>query len=595
LGRHRFLVAASIAGALIAAGPGAWAATPQRAEVRGVTDRALKALIQQVIGQAPAPTSRLEARRRANDAGEQVTAVLRSEGYYDAVVAPDIGDGDSPQPFVTVTLGPRTKIADLKIDYSGTAPDAASAQAAQTAMALKPGAPARASDVVAAEGRIVAALQQRGYADAAAEPRQVVVDHADNSMHPDFHIDSGAKVQLGAVVLEGKVRTQLAWVSRLAPWRRGAIYRPKDVAELERRLTETGAFNQVAVSLAPPDQAVDGLRPVVVTLTDRPKGTLELGASYSTTEGVGVDSRWIVYNRLGRADTITTSLQFAQIDSRLQTELALPDWGRPDQTLKLTGAMYRDVTPAYDLTGAGVSTDVTHRYSKTTYITYGVSFDETLTHENEQSNYISLSPNRQLSTFAALAGFALDKSNDPLNPTQGFRFSGQLDPTAAVGQGSIAYVKMFGQASAYLPLGVSGGTVIATRLKIGFIAGGSIPLVPPQDRFYGGGGGSVRGYGYQDVGPRYPDNTPEGGLSTVETSLEVRQRITDKWGLAAFVDTGSVGKQATPDISHPEIGVGLGVRYNLGFGPIRFDIGTPLVRRDGDSIIQVYLSIGQSF
>jgi translocation and assembly module TamA len=105
----------------------------------------------------------------------------------------------------------------------------------------------------------------------------------------------------------------------------------------------------------------------------------------------------------------------------------------------------------------------------------------------------------------------------------------------------------------------------------------------------------VRGYGYQDVGPRYPDNTPEGGLSTVETSLEVRQRITDKWGLAAFVDTGSVGKQATPDISHPEIGVGLGVRYNLGFGPIRFDIGTPLVRRDGDSIIQVYLSIGQSF
>jgi len=581
--------------ALAAVGPGARAAAPPRADVRGVDDRALKSLIQQVIGQSPPPVSRLEARRRANDAGEQVTAVLRSEGYYDATVAPDIGDGDSPQPFVTVTLGPRTKLADIKIDYSGGAPDAASAQAAQAAMALKPGGPGRAADVISAEGRIVGALQQHGYADASAEPRQVLVDHADNSMHPDFHIKPGDKVRLGAVVLEGKGRTQLSWISRLAPWKRGAVYRPKDVAELERRLTDTGAFNQINVALASADQAVDGVRPVIVTLTERPKGTIELGASYSTTEGAGVDSRWIVYNRLGRGDTITTSVQFAQIDSRLQTELALPDWGRPDQTLKVTAAIYRDLTPAYDLTGGGISTDLTHRYSKTTFITYGVSLNETLTHENELSNYVSLSPNRQLTTFAGLAGFALDKSNDPLNPTQGFRLSGQVDPTLAAGQGSIAYVKMFGQASAYLPLTASGDTVIATRVKLGVIAGGEIPLVPPQDRFYGGGGGSVRGYGYQAVGPRYPDNTPEGGLSVVETSVEVRQHLTGNWGLAAFIDTGAVGKQVTPDFSHPDIGVGVGVRYNLGFGPIRFDIGTPLIRREGDSIIQVYLSIGQSF
>ena len=580
---------------MTAFGPAARAANAPKAEVRGVDDKTLKALIQQVIGQAPPPVSRLEARRRANDAGEQVTAVLRSEGYYDAVVAPDIGDGDSPEPFVIVTLGPRTRITDARIDFTGAAPDAATTEAAQAAMALKTGAPGRAADVIAAEGRIVAALQQRGYADATADTRQVVVDHADNTMHPDFHIKAGDKVHLGAVVLEGKSRTQLRWVSRLAPWKRGAIYRPKDVAELERRLTDTGAYNQINVALAPADQAVNGERPVIVTLTERPKGTIELGASYSTTEGAGVDSRWIVYNRLGRGDTITTTLQFAQIDSRLQTELALPDFGKPDQTLKITGAIYRDVTPAYDLTGGGVSTDLTHRFSKTTFITYGVSLNETLTHENETSNYVSLSPNRQLSTFAALGGFALDKSNDPLNPTQGFRVSGQIDPTLALGQGSIAYVKMFGQASAYLPLTASGGTVIATRFKLGVIAGGEIPLVPPQDRFYGGGGGSVRGYGYQAVGPRYPDNTPEGGLSVVETSLEVRQHLTGNWGLAAFVDTGAVGRQVTPDFSHPEIGVGMGVRYDLGFGPIRFDIGTPLVRREGDSIIQVYLSIGQSF
>ena len=271
--------------------------------------------------------------------------------------------------------------------------------------------------MIAAEGRIVAALQKRGYADAAAETREVVVDHADHAMHPTYRIRAGAKVRLGAVVLQGKGRTQSRWIGRLAPWKPGDVYHPEAVAELNRRLVDTGAYNQVTVSLAPADQAVNGQRPVVVALVERPKGTLELGASYSTTEGAGVDSRWIVYNRLGRADTLTTTLQFAQIDSRLQTELALPDWGRPDQTLTLTAALYRDVTPAYDLTGAGVSADLTHRYGKTSFITYGASFNETDTLENELANFVTLNPRRQLSTFGILGAFALDKSNDPLDPT----------------------------------------------------------------------------------------------------------------------------------------------------------------------------------
>jgi translocation and assembly module TamA len=589
------LVVASMVVALTAIGSSARSATPERADVRGIDDKALKALIQQVIGQAPLPSSRLEARRRANEAGEQVTAVLRSEGYYDAFVAPDIGDGDSPEPFVTVTLGPRTRISAVKIVYSDAAPDAVTARAALSAMSLKPGDPGRSADVIAAEGRIVAALEQRGYADATAEPRQVVVDHADNSMSPEFHIKAGEMVRLGPVELEGKGRTRTRWLDRLAPWKRGQVYTPKALAELERRLTDTGAYNQVNVALAPASRVIDDVRPVIVTLTERPKGTVELGASYSTTEGPGIDSRWIVYDRLGLGDTITTSLQFAKIDSRLQLELALPDWARPDETLKAAVALYRDMTPAYDLTGAGINADLTHHYSKTTYTIYGVSLNETQTHENELSNYVSLSSSRLLTTLAGLVGFALDKSNDPLNPTTGFRLSGQLDPTFAVGQGSIAYLKMFGQASAYVPLTASGDTVIAGRVKLGVIAAGEIPLVPPQDRFYGGGGGSVRGYGYQDVGPRYPDNTPEGGLSVVESSIELRQHLFGAWGLAAFIDTGSVGKQVTPDLSHPEVGVGFGVRYNLGFGPIRFDIATPLDRRQGDGLIQVYLSIGQSF
>jgi translocation and assembly module TamA len=150
------------------------------------------------------------------------------------------------------------------------------------------------------------------------------------------------------------------------------------------------------------------------------------------------------------------------------------------------------------------------------------------------------------------------------------------------------------QGAGYLPI-ESIGTVLAARLKVGTIFGGNIPLVPAQDRFYAGGGGSVRGYGYQEVGPRFSDNNPQGGLSLVETSFEVRKRITQQWGAVAFIDAGAVGLQTNPDFTRPKYGVGVGVRYNLGFGPIRLDLATPLNPGKGDPILQVYLSIGQSF
>jgi translocation and assembly module TamA len=340
---------------------------------------------------------------------------------------------------------------------------------------------------------------------------------------------------------------------------------------------------------------VGGERPVIVSLADRPKGTIELGASYSTTEGAGVDSNWILYNRLGRADTLTNTLRIADIDSRLQAQLALPHWMKPEQTLKLTAALYRDRTPAYDDVGAGLSADVTRRYGKTSFFTYGASFDATDTTEIEKINFVLGNKKRKLATFGLLGAFTLDRSNDPLNPIRGWKVDARAEPKFATGDGSIAYFKLSAQGAGYLPLDPAGNTVLAARLRLGGIAGGDIPGVPAQDRFFAGGGGSVRGYGYQMVGPRYPDNTPEGGLSLFEASAEVRRTLFGPWAVAAFVDAGAVGEHVYPDFREPSVGVGVGVRYNLGFGPIRVDIATPLNPRHGDSAIQLYLSIGQSF
>lgn len=567
------------------------------AQIQGVEDKGLREAIQRALTESKhPPQSRAEARRRARQAGEDAIAVLRAEGYYAYTVEPDVTDGDPPRAVVKITPGPLFVIADPRIDWSGAPPDEGTRQRAATAMRLPEGGPGRSADVVGAEGRIVAQVAKLGYADAAAEPREVIVDHADHTVRPAFKIAAGELVHLDGVELVTKGRTNPRWVSHLAPWKSGDVYDPEDVAELERRLRDTSVYDSISVSLAGQDKATtDGLRPIVVTLSDRKSRTIETSAGYSTSEGSGVDVRWSRYNRLKRADTTTYSLRFAKLEQKLGAEIALPHWQRPQQTLKLSSSIFREDTDAYNETGAQIGVDLTKRRQTTAYRTFGVTLD--LSQTKEQVNKAGSVAGRKLNlaTFAGLAAYAWDFSDNILDPKRGWRLEARAEPTYVVGDTTLPYLKLTTQGSMYLPFGKSASTVLASRVKLGAIVGGTIPDVPASRRFFAGGGGSVRGYAYQAIGPRLADNTPQGGISLVETSFELRQKITQRWSGVVFIDTGAIGTHNTPQREDFRSGAGFGVRYDLGFGPIRADIATPLGRRKGDPAFQIYLSIGQSF
>ena len=577
-------------------------AAEPKAQIQGTLPADLSAAVVRAVGAADKPIeNRFEARRRAREAAEDAITVLRSEGYYAYDVEPDVGEGDAPRALVKIAPGPRFVLGRARIDWVGTAPDRASAAAAQGAMALTPGQPGRAADVVAAEGRIVATIQKRGYADAKTEPREVVVDHADNTLSPDYKVAAGEIAHLDSIQLTTNGRTRPEWIQRLATWRHGAAYDPDDIAELERRLLDTGVYESVTVALAPAtDSTPQGLRPVVVSIAERQKRTLELGASYDTRDGVGLDARWTRYNLLGRADTFAVLGRVSNLDSRVELDLSLPHWRAPQQTLAIRTAVYRTNTPAYDQQGVRASADVTHRWGRNatfgltgTYFTWGGSIDVSRTNELGVQTLTPLG--RDLVTLAGLADMALDRSDDPLDPTRGWRVSARIEPTLLTGEGVLPYIKLQGQVSGYIPFDLKGDTVLAARLHLGSITNGAVGDIPGPQRFYAGGGGSVRGFSFQEVGPRLSDNTPEGGLSLAEGSLELRRRLTDKWGLVAFVDAGAVGGSQIPSFRGFGIGAGLGVRYNLGFGPIRVDVATPLTSRRGQAPFQAYVSIGQSF
>jgi translocation and assembly module TamA len=584
------------AAALLAAGHAN--ANEPAASITGVEDRALREAIQRAMTESKVPPrSRAEARRRARDAGDDAVAVLRAEGYYAYVVEPDVSEADPPRPILKITPGPVFVIADPRLAWSGAAPDEGVAKRAESVMRLTPGEPGRAVDVLAAEGRVVSQVQQLGYADATAEPREVIVDHADHTVRPTFHIAAGDLTHVDGIQVITQGRSNPVWVQHLAPWKSGDVYEPEDIAELERRLRDTSVYDTVSVSLAPKEKILpDGLRPVMVTLSDRKAHTLEVGAGYSTTDGPGVDVKWIRYNRLRRADTTTLTASLAKLDSRLEAEVALPHWRRAQQTLKLNTAIFRDDTDAYLETGAHAGVDLTRRLRPTVYRTYGMAVDLSQIDSPITVDGVVKNSRQNFATFTTLAAYAWDRSDSVLDPTRGWRVEVRAEPTAITGDLTMAFVKAQVQSSAYLPFGKGAKTVIAGRFKAGQILGGTMPEVPASRRFYSGGGGSVRGYAYQAIGPRIDNtSTPQGGLSLLETSLEVRHKFTEKWGGVAFVDAGAVGVDKWPNGDDFGVGVGLGVRYDLGFGPIRADIAMPLSRREGDPAFQLYISIGQSF
>ncbi|MFN7110790.1 MAG: autotransporter assembly complex protein TamA [Brevundimonas sp.] len=577
------------------------AAADPRAQIRGDMDAELRRMLERAVGEVDgAPESRFEARRRAQGALSAAEALLRSEAYYQPVLEDVVEGEERPSAIVDVQPGRRFLLTQPTITWTDPAPDAESAADSLKAIGLKAGDPGRAVDVISGEGRAVATLVRDGYADAKADPRRVVVDHAAFTVAPEYRINSGRLVLLDGVIMPRAGRTNPAWVAGLAPWTEGDRYDPDQVAELERRLLDTGVYDGVGVALAPIDQTTaEGHRPIIVNLQDRPRRVLEAGATWSTAEGAGVDLIWTRYNRFGRADTLRLETRLADIDSRIGADLSLPHWRKPGRTLKLSAGVVKEDTDAYDRTALVLAAELQQRIGKTSYFNYGIGLDAGRYNENRY-DYTSVPPSavsfdRDLAIVTGRTSAYIDNSNDPLNPTQGWRVTASVQPTAVTGEDTILFLRSETQATAYLPLQDGARTVLAGRIRIGSIIGGDELSVPSDRLFYSGGGGSVRGYSYQGVNPELPDQTPRGGLSLFETSLEVRRDIGQSFQAVAFVDAGAVGFQETPNLTNMRYGAGLGVRYKLPFGPIRADIAVPLDKREGDSAFQIYISIGQAF
>jgi translocation and assembly module TamA len=572
------------AAALFISHASAQSAVEYSVEIEGVED-GLEDLIRStsrlLSGLDTPPFGLAGLRQRAETDVESFRSALRSQGYYGGLVTFDIDAEETPI-VVTVTVdpGPLFHISQCVIMVPDPSMDFIPANC--NSLGLGTGTPARSDAVLAGQTQLRRLFLENGYPFAVID-RRAVVNHDGSIMNLTFTPMPGEKIFLGSVLVEGQDRTDGSFLEELRTWELGDTYDVRKIDSYRERLNGLALFDSTQIA---PVDSDDEPRPIRVTVHEAPPRTVGGGVRYATTEGVGLSGFWVHRNLFGGAETLRVELGLAELAQSLTATYSLPHRPNPEQRLDFTASATHEETDAYSKLGGDLIAAFTTPLAEKLRGRIGVGLH--LAEINDGTGPVTSA------TVSLPADVFYDNSDSLLNPTTGERFSFRATPVVGESNGFLAFLRLESEATAYRRLTDDGGTVIAGRIKIGTIFGEALNRIPADRRFYSGGGGSVRGYGYQAIGPQDADGNPAGGRSVAEAGLELRQRVTDTWGGVAFVEAGTMGRGLT-NLETPQVGAGVGIRYFTAFGPIRADVATPLNPRPGDASFQIYISIGQAF
>jgi translocation and assembly module TamA len=534
--------------------------------------------------------------RRARADAELLAELLRSQGYYDAGVELSIDAADQELIVqLSATPGPRYRFESVELPGLDEAAgdDAATLR---EAFAVKAGDPVVAQKVIEAGVALQVALGERGFATAKVGEQDIVIDHEQQVARLLLPVTPGPVAHFGQISVSGEPPFSSRHVQRIARFKPGDRFEQSEVADLRRALIATGLISSVEVTQLPRDegQVID----LAVKLDPAPMRTIAGELGYGTGEGIRAEASWQHRNLFNPEGSLTVRGVIGTQEQLGAVIFRRNNWLRRDQVLNaqtLASHVDRDAYEAKTLSLSGgferQSNFIWHKKWTWSLGAELVASDERDTIEATGE------PRRRTFFIAALPGsLGLDESDDLLDPTRGYRLLGRLSPEISFEGGTFPYARMQFDASAYHP--VSDTVVAAGRVRLGTILGAQRDDIAPSRRFYSGGGGSVRGYGYQRIGPRDVDNDPIGGRSLAEFSLEARIRLKafgGNFGVVPFIDGGTLSTDAVPSFKDWQIGVGIGARYYSSFGPIRLDIGTPLNRQQGDGRIAVVVGLGQAF
>ncbi|MEG3124831.1 BamA/TamA family outer membrane protein [Sphingomonas sp. GB1N7] len=535
---------------------------------------------------------------RAKEDEALAVRLMKSKGFYDGtaistIEQPPAKSGKPVKAIVSATPGKVYSLSSVTIDAGAVVPP----DLLRQELPLKVGDLIEADRIQGAEANLALKLPQQGYPFIKVGQRDILLDDAKWTGDYTLPVDTGPRSSFGTYSTEGKLAFDAKHVGVLARFKDGELYDNRKVDDLRQALVATGLFSTVSVEPQRTGQVgPDGTEKVDLLVRQEagPPRSLAATAGYSTGEGIKLEASFTHRNIFPPEGALIGSVIAGTQEQGLSGTFRRMNAGKRDRTVTLTASANHsnyDAFNAFTGTLSGrISYDSTPIWQKK--FTYAYGFELTGTNESVY-NFSVGDRTRKTYGIVALPGQLLfDTSDSLLNPTKGYRLKLSLSPETSVSGGVRPYARVLIEGSIYQP--VTPSLVVAGRVRAGTIPGIARDDLAPSRRYYGGGGGSVRGYGYQRLGPFDPQGNPVGGRSLNEFSIEARYRF-GNFGIVPFFDAGNAYETVYPKGGDLRYGAGIGGRFYTNFGPMRVDVATPLNPRPGDGKVALYISIGQAF
>lgn len=561
---------------------------------------------------AEAPAGPVGLVRRAAADIPRFQAALFAEGYYGALIDVRIAGVPATEPRaidaaaaaalrgpvpVTVRIEPGRQFVfgPIVLADAATGRPPPPLPIDPATLGIRTGEPARARLVLEAETRLVDAMQDLGYPFAAVPRREAIADHATGTLDLTFYLAPGRYAVMGPVAVRGASEVDAEFIARQAGVVPGTPYSRAEIARIRDEMNRLGVFRSVRI-VEGEEIGPDGQIPIIIEVEERKMRFVGLGAAYSSTEGSTVSGYWGHRNLFGRAESLRIEGEVSRLFSNSVTDLQYiakatfekPGVYRNNDDLLVEARAFRQVPEAYESRGFGGNVAWRRRFTDRLEGRIGA--------EAERSRITDAFGTRDYTLVGIPISLSYDSTDSKLDPTEGFRATGQIEPFPEFLGSTVGMTIVKGAVSAYHAIDDAKRFIVAGRVAAGTIDGPNVAIIPADRRFYAGGGGSIRGYAYQGVSPRLPNGQIIGGKSLFEASLEMRMKVTDTIGIVPFLDMGGAFASSTPDFgSDMKFSAGLGLRYYTAIGPLRLDVAVPLEKGPYDPSLAVYVGLGQSF
>lgn len=538
---------------------------------------------------------------KARDDRDRILAALYEQARYGGVVKVTVDGQDldqlPPNPEfpnrgaipVTITVEPGPVFTFGEIAFSGDAEGRNPAD-----YGLVAGARADSTIILKAGEKMVVDLKAEGRPLAKLTERNATADHKTQTVDVVIAAEGGPVAPVGEVGVTGTKTVDADFVQRYSRINAGQPYSPEALNKAAERLRTLGVFSSVTIREAD-KLAPDGSLPMTIEVSEGKHRYFGVGAQVSNTDGLGLQGYWGHRNLFGQAESLRIEGSVSRIG-----ESALGDMDYSTAILfSKPGAFGPASTFNASLKASIVDPDAYKAFTTTAAagVSVELSDQDTVSAGGEVmwSDVEDAFGKNKYLTAAIPIEYVRDTRDDKLNPTEGYRAMINAKPTYEIKRGTF-FSSFEGAITGYQALGEEKRFVLAGKVAAGTIIGGDeLSDIPATRRFFLGGGGTVRGYGYQEISPRNGKGKILGGRSYVAATAEARIGVTETIGIVPFIDVGTVSTDEVPDFKDIRAGAGIGLRYATPFGPLRLDVAVPLKKYDGGTSFGVYAGIGQSF